>query len=306
MTSLVERSALSSGELPHLEKLLSVAQRYSLLEGRNFTSYPGLWFYKITKNLTTQKSASHEPVLFVVAQGKKIARFPQGELHYDPLRYLVLTGEARFESFIEASPEHPYLCLCLLIPPDLIAKTLLAMADAKVSPQKETLPAFVSDINAPILDALLRLLQAQEDPIERSILCPIILEEIVFRLLRSDAAATLRNSVTRDTNSLRIQGSMRYIQKNFSKALSVQQLARQAAMSPSHFAHSFRAVARVSPMRYLKQVRLERARSLLLAGSRTQEVAGLVGYESGSHFTREFKTFFGDSPASYARRFQGT
>ena len=48
--------------------------------------------------------------------------------------------------------------------------------------------------------------------------------------------------------------------------------SRHVAMSPSHFAHRFRAVARLSPMRYLREVRLERARELLLQhGARAGE-----------------------------------
>jgi AraC-like DNA-binding protein len=69
-------------------------------------------------------------------------------------------------------------------------------------------------------------------------------------------------------------------------------------MSPSHFAHRFRAVARVSPMRYLREVRLDAARARLLGnGSRVSEVAVEVGFESPAHFTREFKRRFGVSPS---------
>ena len=74
-------------------------------------------------------------------------------------------------------------------------------------------------------------------------------------------------------------------------------------MSPSHFAHRFRAVARVSPMKYVKQARLFEAQRLLsLEGLRVGEVAGRVGYESAAHFTRDFKRHFGVTPVAYARR----
>ena len=69
-------------------------------------------------------------------------------------------------------------------------------------------------------------------------------------------------------------------------------------MSPSHFAHRFRAIARVSPMRYLRDVRLDAARTRLLGnGVRVSEVAIEVGFESPAHFTREFKRRFGVSPS---------
>jgi len=74
-------------------------------------------------------------------------------------------------------------------------------------------------------------------------------------------------------------------------------------MSPSHFAHRFRAVARVSPMRYLKQLRMDQARQMMVAcGLRAGEAATRIGYASASHFARDFKAIFGASPAAYVQR----
>jgi len=54
----------------------------------------------------------------------------------------------------------------------------------------------------------------------------------------------------------------------------------------------------VSPMRYLREVRLERARVLLQArGARVSEVAVEVGFESPAHFAREFKRRYGSPPS---------
>ena len=51
-------------------------------------------------------------------------------------------------------------------------------------------------------------------------------------------------------------------------------------------------------MRYLREVRLERARELLMQnGARAGEVGALVGFESPAHFTREFKRRFGEPPS---------
>ena len=99
-------------------------------------------------------------------------------------------------------------------------------------------------------------------------------------------------------DATRILSAMRFIRERHADKLNVEQLARHAGMSPSHFAHRFRAVARVSPMRYLREVRLDAARTRLLRnGSRVSEVAVEVGFESPAHFTREFKRRFGVSPS---------
>ncbi|WP_051040879.1 helix-turn-helix transcriptional regulator [Rhizobium leguminosarum] len=76
-------------------------------------------------------------------------------------------------------------------------------------------------------------------------------------------------------------------------------------MSPSHFAHRFQACFGLSPMRYRKQVRLEKARLLLLNSEVTISIAAAdAGYASDAQFTRDFKNLFGLSPGAYARNMQ--
>ncbi len=61
----------------------------------------------------------------------------------------------------------------------------------------------------------------------------------------------------------------------------------------------------MSPMQYLKYLRLHRARVLMLGeGLGAAEVSALVGYASPSQFTREFKSQFGAPPGAYVRRFR--
>jgi len=276
------------------------------VEGRNDAVHPGVYFYRVSQPMSFTKTLAFGPTLTIVAQGRKVARFGSLELSYAPCHYLVVTGEATFSGeILEASPARPYLAVCVEIPCDLIARTLLALADARVPPVRSEAPAFVSPVEPVIKDALVRFLVAIDDPLERQILAPLALEEVVFRLLCTDAAAVLRGAVARDHDAESIQQAMRFMREHAARALSVEEVARHVAMSASHFAHRFRAVARTSPMRYLKQIRLQNARTLLVGdGLRVSEAAGRVGYESVSHFTRDFKGYFGASPADYVRRFR--
>jgi len=141
------------------------------------------------------------------------------------------------------------------------------------------------------------LLRLIADPAEAKLLGPLLVDEILLRLLRTDAAATLRAGVGSVVDAQRIVEAMKFIRENYAEKLRVEEVARRVAMSPSHFAHRFQAVARISPMRYLRQVRLERARERLVGGARVSEVAVDVGFESPAHFTREFKRRFGVSPS---------
>src|SRR5690606_38457473 len=124
---------------------------------------------------------------------------------------------------------------------------------------------------------------------------------------RSDAALALRQAVYRAGDEAKMVDIMAFIRENVDRKLSVEQLAKRAAMSPSHFAHRFRDVVRMSPMRYLKHVRLDHARGLLVQpGARASEVAQRSGYASASHFCRDFKQHFGVSPRGYVERMRQT
>jgi AraC-like DNA-binding protein len=275
-------------------------------EGTSESPYPGLRYVRVSQPVTFRKTLTFGPMLTVTAQGRKRATFGDREVSYDPRRYLLVTGEASFGGcVVEASPEHPYLAVCFSIPADAVAKTLLALteAEAEVEGAAETIPAFTSPLDEQIRGAVIRLVRAVDDPLERRIVAPMIVEELVLRLLRSDDAAAIRSAVPRGPDADAVRKAIQFMRANARRPLSVEAVARHVAMSPSHFAHRFRAVARVSPMRYLKQLRMDEARRLLVAGGlRAGEAAVRVGYESASHFARDFKATYGATPAAYARR----
>jgi len=287
------------------ELRLTLAQR-AIHDGVVEAPYPGVHFYRVSQPARFRKLPVYGPRLIVAAQGRKVARFSHGDLTYDENHYLVLMGGTYLEgAILDASPDKPYLAVCIALAPDVVARTLVALADAapeSVSvPAAPAVPAFVSPLDDLIAGGVIRLLGALEDPVERIVLAPLVLDELVFRLLRCDAAAFVRGAVREGDAA--IQEAMTFMRQNASRPLTVEDVARHVGMSGSHFAHRFSAVARVSPMRFMKQLRLEAARELMLAKSvRAGDAALQVGYESASHFTRDFRQAFGASPSEYVRR----
>ncbi len=75
-------------------------------------------------------------------------------------------------------------------------------------------------------------------------------------------------------------------------------------MSVSAFHHNFKAVTSTSPLQYLKNYRLHKARMLMIHdGMKASAAAMRVGYESPSQFSREFKRYFGLTPEKTPRVF---
>ena len=276
--------------------------RHAAGEGRAETPYAGLAVFRISSTSVVRKETAFGVTLGVVVQGSKALRVAGRTLQINPATYLVLTREMQYDARVQPEGElRPYLGVSLTFPPELVAKAMTALAEGNDERSGPPTPAFTAPLEPALAEALSRLLNAVDDPVERRTLAPLAVEELVFRLLRSDAAAAMRGAL-RPGDARPITEAMRLMRMQAFRPLSVEAIARQVAMSPSHFAHRFRAVARMSPMRFVKEVRLDAARTLLLNdGVRASEAALRVGYESAAHFSRDFKRRFGASPALYAR-----
>jgi AraC-like DNA-binding protein len=284
-----------------LARVRAYALALAETEGHTGTQSPDLCLYRFSRPTEFFKTATFGVTLGVVLQGEKQMRIEGHALTADPERMLVITRDIEYQSLAtQATEERPYLGLSLLFTPERVARALLAFAEAGGAAAPETMPAFLLPLDVHIVDAIERLLRTLDDPLDRTLIAPLILDEILIRLLRSDAAAAVRAGVGPPQDATRILEVMQFIRANHTRKLSVDSLAHQVAMSPSHFAHRFTAVARVSPMRYVREVRLERARALLGEhGARAGDVASRVGFESPAHFAREFKRRFGTPPSQY-------
>jgi AraC-like DNA-binding protein len=286
-----------------------VRARTTQAQGRVASALPGLWLYRWDAPQPLTRNRSHAMMASLAVQGRKFMRVGGQELYYDPLSYLVLRGETEYESQpIEASRARPYLAISLTLSPQLVSQALLEIAQAGhvlSDGAGDPPPAFTAPLDARLLDGMSRLLCSLDDPVERRVLGPLVVREIVFRLLLTNAAVIMRHGALTQLEREPIRRAMEFIEQRAFERLSVELVARHVGMSASHFAHRFSAVTSVSPMRYQKHVRLDRAREFLLAGNeRASAIAARVGYASEAHFNRDFKRQFGLAPASYVRAFE--
>jgi len=276
---------------------------HAIDEGRSDVPYAGLSVFRISSTTVVRKEPTFGVTLGIVAQGSKTLRVHGRTLEIDPSNYLVVTREMQYDATVQpGSGPRPFLGVSVTFPPELVARAMVALADGGESRSSPPMPAFAAPLESALAEPLSRLLKTVDDPVDRRTLAPLAVEELVVRLLRSDAAAAMRGAI-RSTDAGPITEAMRLMRTQAFRPLSVEGIARQVAMSPSHFAHRFRAVARMTPMRFVKEVRLDAARTLMLSqGARASEVALRVGYESPAHFARDFKRRFGAPPVRYVQR----
>ncbi|MFM0325693.1 helix-turn-helix domain-containing protein [Caballeronia glebae] len=96
--------------------------------------------------------------------------------------------------------------------------------------------------------------------------------------------------------------ALAYIEANFDKTVSLAQLADLSALSVSRFATVFRERFGLSPYKYLCELRVRRAQTLLLAGVPGSVVASEVGFFDQSHLARHFKRLCGMTPSAFVER----
>lgn len=96
------------------------------------------------------------------------------------------------------------------------------------------------------------------------------------------------------------QHVLAFMRNNLDQPLAIDDLATQAGMSRAAFDRQFKTTTTLSPLKYLKTLRLNDAAMLIAGGSDIGTAARRVGYTNASQFSREFKRQFGHSPRRWA------
>jgi transcriptional regulator GlxA family with amidase domain len=102
-----------------------------------------------------------------------------------------------------------------------------------------------------------------------------------------------------------VRRAIHWIREHYTEPFRVEPLAAMADMSVAAFYRHFKSVTAMTPIQYQKNLRLLRARWLMLFEPRdAASIAFTVGYESASQFSREYSRLFGMPPARDAARFK--
>ncbi|KIG11950.1 Transcriptional regulator, AraC family protein [Enhygromyxa salina] len=127
--------------------------------------------------------------------------------------------------------------------------------------------------------------------------------ELLFHLLRSPMGPAIRRFVRAGGAAHRICEAAHHIEARLDQAIDVEGLAATAHMSRTVFYEQFKRVTSLSPLQYQKRLRLLQAQRLMVDEQTTAEDAAYrVGYQSPSHFSRDYIRLFGEPPYRNALR----
>lgn len=261
---------------------------------------PGLYLNRIS----SPHYAVHgilEPSCCVVVKGSKKVTLGEESFVYDAAHYLIATmGVPAFARIVHASPQQPYLSMRFLLDPAMVTSVILesGIIRQKGGTASDARAVDVSALSVDMLDAALRLVRAAESAEEYRVMAPLILRELIYRLLTGAQAVRLNQLARFGGQDHRMVRAVKLLSDHYAEPLRVEMLAEQLGMSVSGFHAHFKAATNMSPVQFQKQLRLQEAQRLMLSESfDAGQAAYRVGYEDQSHFSRDYKRQYGEPPA---------
>ena len=286
--------------------LIAELSQRALAEGGNTGVWPGLTIYRFTSPTGPSWEEIQSLSLCIVAQGRKAVTVDGATYEYDPFQYLVLNSHLHFQAeILEATPAKPFISFVLQIDPSVVRQVTSDMLERRTTTfrhhEPADPPAFVSALDQELAGAVLRFLQSIDNGADRRVLAPMYLKEMVYRVLQREQYARLLEIAATEAANNPVSAVLEYMRDQLSDPLTVADMAERVSLSPSAFAHLFREITGRSPYQFLKEMRLDKARELLIDGQlAVARVSKEVGYGSVSHFIREFRARFGVTPRAYS------
>ncbi|MFC6641245.1 helix-turn-helix domain-containing protein [Sulfitobacter profundi] len=143
----------------------------------------------------------------------------------------------------------------------------------------------------------MRLLQLGQSETDRAVLSDARLRELYYAILKGEAGVFARRAFGAGNAVAR---AISHVAAHLDAPISIDDMAKRAGMSRAVFHRKFKKVTTMSPIQFVKSMRLNNAAMKIAGGSTVGEAAMGVGYVSASQFSREFKRMYGQSPANGA------
>lgn len=230
-----------------------------------------------------------QPAICFVLQGKKKVIAGRANYEYSPNTYLINSVIRPVEaSMFDVHEERPYVGLSLGIDQHVVGQLMMEMNrwDHESTYVEQTTLTQSTPLTMPITKALDRLVSILSSPMDCDIMASSICRDLYYQVLKGPCGGLLRNSVSHHAGANRIAPVVHYIEKHFERNISIEEIASVAGMSVSSLHEHFKQITSVSPMQYVKSLRLHKARSMLSQGYQVSEVCFGVGYSSLHNLAR--------------------
>lgn len=264
------------------------------------TALKGVQLFRVTEAMPCVP-AVYEPTVVAIVSGVKEAILDGNRHIYDSSRYMLCPMTMPVEAGTpQASPENPLLGAVISLDPRVMRELSLEMetaAGALGKPDGAALQGLaLARWDTGFTQALLRLLELLESPMDAAVLGPGRLRELYYAVLKGEAGDAAKRAFAVGNEIAR---TIDYLSTRLNEPVRIDDMAAQVGMSRAVFHRRFKEATTMSPIQFVKSMRLNSAAMQIAGGKTVNEAAMDVGYLSSSQFSREFKRMYGQSPRQW-------
>lgn len=282
-----------------LNALTRLLARYAPHDDRFDLNRDGLHVVRSSQTMVETTYTLAIPGICIVPQGSKAVTIGGNHFEYDEYQMAVYAAEIPINVRItKASADKPYYCLVIPIDPARLSELILKVFPCGLPKAERSRAVYVGDTHPKIVKCAVRMMEliAQQEDVD--LLVPLVVDEILIRLLRSPCGPALSQIGIANSHAEKVAKAISWLKVNYSQPIKMEDLAKIAGMSVSSFHTHFKSITDMSPLQFQKTLRLQEARRLIR--TRFVDVSSAafnVGYASTTQFSREYSRFFGTPPS---------
>lgn len=283
------------------EQIKNLIERRVPEAGLVDTALKGVQLFRVTEAMPCVP-AIYEPTVVAILSGTKEAVL-DGEHHvYGSDKYLLCPMTLPVEAGTpKASEEEPLLGVMIALDSRMMRELTMEIEAAAGGTRQSRGGASSALELAPwdvgFTQALQRLLDLLDNPVDLEVLRQGRLRELFYAVLMGEAGAAARRAFGVGNEIAR---TIDYLSNHMNEQVTIDDMADHVGMSRAVFHRRFKEATTLSPMQFVKSMRLNNAAMKIAEGKTVSEAAWDVGYQSASQFSREFKRLYGQSPRQWS------
>lgn len=272
-------------------------------DGMIETGVKGVRLFRVSEPVRCAP-AVYDPSIVAIVSGSKEAILDGRRYVYGSAQYMCCPMSMPVDAGTpQASPGNPLLGVYISLDTRVMTDLAIEMENAPGAirtPRGGPLPQglALAHWDDAFSEALLRLLQLGDSPADTAVLGNTRLREVYYAVLKGEAGPAARRAFGVGNEIAR---AIEYLASRLNEPVTIDDTARQVGMSRAVFHRKFKQATTMSPIQFVKSMRLNDAAMKIAAGSTVSEAAMEVGYTSPSQFSREFRRLYGQSPRQWSR-----
>lgn len=289
------------------DRIKNLIERHLPEAGLVDTALKGVQLFRVTEAMPCVP-AVYEPTVVAILSGTKEAVL-DGEHHvYGSDKYLLCPMTLPVEAGTpQASEEDPLIGVVIALDPRIMRELTMEIGTAAGGNRqsRDSAPSALAlaSWDGGFTQALLRLLDLLDNPVDLEVLGQGRLRELCYAVLTGEAGAAARRAFGVGNEIAR---SIDYLSTHLKEQVTIDDMADHVGMSRAVFHRRFKEATTMSPIQFVKSMRLNNAAMKIAEGKTVSEAAWDVGYQSLSQFSREFKRMYGQPPRQWSHDRQAT